>query len=84
MSIAVRTSWGQTALMLAPTALLVLLAMWDRDVIFLIPLTFIASAFIGGLSAAGDSSRQWGLHGLIAGVVALAASIFAIFRMADW
>ncbi|MXO60449.1 hypothetical protein GRI89_12965 [Altererythrobacter salegens] len=69
--------------MLAPTAFLIPLTMWDRDVIFLIPLTFIASVFVGGLSAAGDSSRQWGLHGLIAGVVALAASIFAIFRMVD-
>jgi hypothetical protein len=83
MSALVRFPIVQAGLSAAPTLGVAALAVfWNGEAFFLIPQTFLASAVASAVSAAW-SNRQWGLHGFLAGMIAIVFSFITFILLVD-
>ena len=82
MSALVRPPLVQASLAAAPTLVVALAAFWNREAIFLIPQTLLASAAASAVSAV-RANRQWGRHGLLAGMIAIVLSFIPFILLVD-
>lgn len=72
---------ANAAILLAPTVLVALFAVWDRDGIFLLPQTIVASLVAGALAYGVGARRSWGYFGLAAGLTSIVLSFLAFASM---
>jgi hypothetical protein len=82
VSALVRFPLVQASLAAAPTLVVVLAAFLNREAVFLIPQTLLASVAASAVSA-DRANRQWGLHGLLAGVITIVLSLITFILLVD-
>jgi hypothetical protein len=82
VSALVRFPLVQASLATAPTLVVALAALWNREAIFLIPQTLLASVAASAVSAV-RANRQWGLHGLLAGMIAIVLSFITFILLVE-